>query len=322
MKFPRLPAVVLISFGLLLTSIATAVTPAVKITQVKPVLSTSLSGASGDDVSAITSTAQSIILVGTVEGPGGGWVKSAALGSSDGYIAAIDSKGAYLWDRRLGTGLDDIASAVTQDSAGNYWVVGASTISPPIATPTPSASPTVLNPDGVIVDPVPPTQIALSRIELWSVSPQGSLISSYSLDTPWSVHPQTISITGTKVSITGEISSSGKVKRFTVPFTLGGTFGALVQSPNFPTPTNLSAVVGSSTWKSQLSSGSIPGLPSWRPKAPTQVLLRYSKSGKLTDARFIVGTPLGLRWQKEIGLILITERNARFGLTIVSPLAG
>ena len=322
MKFFRTSLITLTSFALLSTSSALAVTAAIKVTQVKPILSTTLSGASGDDIASVTSTANAIVVVGTVEGPGGGWVASPALGSSDGYIAAIDLTGHRIWDLRLGTVLDDIATAVTQDSAGNYWVVGASTVPLPATSPSPAPTATIANPDGVLVDPVPPIQTALTRLELWSISPVGELISTYSLDTSWSTHPQSITFDGAKLAIAGEIAAASKIKHFAVNFTLGGNFGLLVQSLWRQSISSLNESVGTSTWKSLISSGPILGIPTWKPKTPTQVLLRYAKSGKLTDARFFVGTPLALHWQKEIGLILMSARNGRFGLTIVTPLAG
>ncbi len=50
------------------------------------------------------------------------------LGGSDGFISALDIHGTHLWNLRLGTAGDDVATAGYIDAQGNIWIAGASAI--------------------------------------------------------------------------------------------------------------------------------------------------------------------------------------------------
>jgi len=77
----------------------------------------------------------------------------ASIGGTDGYLTMLDSSLNPVWTHRFGTANDDVATALTRDSAGVIWTVGVSTkqVEPtPVSSPTqsPAVIPT-FNPDGV-----------------------------------------------------------------------------------------------------------------------------------------------------------------------------
>jgi hypothetical protein len=65
-----------------------------------------------------------VAIVGTVESGLVNIVTSPTLGGSDGFISALDKTKKLVWNLRLGSSSDDIATAVTKDREGFFWVVG------------------------------------------------------------------------------------------------------------------------------------------------------------------------------------------------------
>ncbi len=329
-------------------SSAQAVIKTVVVYPVKPISISNLSGGVDDEISGGVVNSKSIVLVGTVSGMGGQWVTSAPLGGSDGFISSIDLAGGHVWDLRLGTAADDIATEVAKDKTGNYWVVGASvasvaspspsplpTVSPSPSesssespTPTPSPSPTFpLNPDGVSVLPDTQSLPALTTLTLWQVGKNGQLLATYSDAFPGAVFPKSILFNGTNFTITGDrVQGEGElatVAGFSVTVTPTGLFASIQSAPASGSPSaELSIAAGTSIWKSFISTTPIPGLAKWAPKKPIPVLIQSTKSGKILAARYFTGKAILLLWQSTPGLILLSEQKDGIGMTIVNPLAG
>jgi hypothetical protein len=319
----------------------------IKVLPIKPIFLAKLTGRNGDQISDALIANGSIIITGTVEGETGDWVNSPALGGSDGFISAVDFTGKRLWDLRLGTQCDDLAISLAKDRTGNFWLLGASNAtgstsqnSPaPTTSTSPSASSgsilistsstTILNPDNVTSEPMPTVPGEFRKIMVWEVDPSGHLLNNYFLNTTAAVSPSSLSFDGTQFIISGQIvqiisgGSNPVIKNFTVTFNPSGSFGELVQS-KFLIPqvkSSLTATHGTTIWKTFISATRIVGLPSWNPKQGIPVLIQYSKSGKILDARYFSGKALFLHWQSKPGLVLLSEQSGGFGLTIVNPLA-
>ena len=99
----------------------------VKMLGLKPLISIQLSQNPNDQVSAMVTSPRAISVVGTSE--------------SVAFISAYDRTGStLLWNLKLGA-IDSVATAVTKDSAGAIWVVGASPVRPdPLPTPSMNSS--------------------------------------------------------------------------------------------------------------------------------------------------------------------------------------
>lgn len=319
-----------------------------KVLPIKPSVIAKLTGRNGDQISDALISNGGIIITGTVEGETGDWVNSPALGGSDGFISELDFTGKRLWDLRLGTQFDDLAISMTKDRTGNFWLLGASnatgSTSQILPTPTTSASPitssgsisistsstTILNPDNVTIEPMPDAPGEFRKIMVWEVDPTGHLLNTYFFNTRSTVSPASLSFDGTQFIISGQIiqinsgSSNPVIKNFTITLDPNGSFGDLVQSKflNPPDKSSLTAMHGTTIWKTFISATRIVGLASWNPKHGIPVLIQYSKRGKILDARYFSGKALFLYWQSKPGLVLLSEQSGGFGLTIVNPPAG
>ncbi len=306
------------------SSVASAATKPVKVIAIKPLKIGTLSGATGDDISSALLTNAAVVLVGTAEGNGGGWITSPALGGTDGFITELDFSGTHLWDLRLGNSGDEIATDVAKDSLGSLWVVGAvNSLSAPSASPTPSTTP--LNPDGVSVDPAPAANLGLTQLTVWKVSRAGQLLATYSLLAPAVINPQHIRFDGSaNFMITGQIAAGASAKNFSVSLDASGSFGVIVQNKLVVAKPLATLIVpaGINNWRIFTSSSAIAGIPSWAPKKATLVAISYSKAGRVLAANSMTGKLRFALWARTPGLVLITEQSTGFGLTIVTPLAG
>jgi len=129
---------------------------------------------------------------------------SLASATTDGFLRAIDSQGNVLWNLPIDSGADDIFTAGTRDRQGNIWIVGASAKSPEI-TPTPTSSPSALNPDAVVLDPETPLRPDMTILKVWKVSSQGALIKELSRDVSQAILPRAVVATANGVAIGGSI---------------------------------------------------------------------------------------------------------------------
>ena len=147
--------ILLISVAFSVMSPAMAAKPVVaKPVVAKPLLPTlDTHFADGDDLAGMIVGATSVNIVGTVETSTTSVITATALGGTDGYVANLDSTGKQVWNIRLGTPSDDVATAMTTDAAGNLWVVGATTIPVPDVS-APVVPLTTINPSQITIQPI------------------------------------------------------------------------------------------------------------------------------------------------------------------------
>lgn len=165
---------------------------------------------------------KTIYLIGTVTG----------VVSTDGFVQALDSTGAVQWSLLLDNGSNEIATAVTSDSAGNIWVVGSgqtpntspSPLVSPSQTATPAPTPTALNPDGITSDPLVPMRKDLTSLTLWKISPAGVLLATYSTEIAAPFLVRSAIVVSNSIAVVGIISTTSGHAGFLVQSDLSGTF--------------------------------------------------------------------------------------------------
>jgi len=180
-----------------------------------------------DEISDISLTPVSIFLTGTTESASSTWIGGPLGGLSDGFVANYSSLGAPLWNVRLGSAANEIATSTAIDVDGNLWVVGAGTA---ITFPTPlAAQGKALNPDNVLLDPVQPSNSPLNRIKLWQVNSTGNLLNTFEFVSENVIHPKKILITGANLIILGDTYEKSAVKGFFISVTKTGVFSPIIK---------------------------------------------------------------------------------------------
>lgn len=286
-----------LALGLAVTTPAFAATkiptPQLKVIPLSPTVSTNLSA--GDEVQQMITAPGNIYLVGTVETTSSNLITSTPLGGSDGFIVALGPSGVRLWDLRLGTASDDVASAGYVDASGNIWIAGSSAVS--TATPAPG----------------------LNQITIWEISSAGALENTYSknlsdIDIPTSIVPK-----GVNLVVTGKSSKPG-LPTFTITLTLVGKMSdpKSVAIPIAANPGLLTATSAAYIWQNFVTKRPIAGVTGIPLHHTTTVLIDNSiKTRTLKSVFSIQGAPLILRYQIGIGIIALTEGSGTFYLTII-----
>jgi hypothetical protein len=180
-----------------------------------------------DEISDISLTPVGIVITGTTESASSTWLSGSLGGLSDGFIANYSSLGAPLWNLRLGSTANEIATSSAIDVDGSIWVVGAGTS---ITTPTPSsAQGKALNPDNVVLDPAQPTNTPLNRIKLWQVNSTGNLLNTFEFTSESIIHPKKILINGANLIVVGDSYEKPAVKGFYISVTKTGVFSPIIK---------------------------------------------------------------------------------------------
>ena len=369
-----------------------------------------------DEISDISLTPVSIVLTGTTESASSTWIGGTLGGLSDGFIANYSSLGAPLWNLRLGSVANEIATSSAIDIDGSIWVVGAGTA---ITTPTPlAAQGKALNPDNVVLDPVQPASTPLNRIKLWQVTSTGNLLNTFEFTSENIILPKKILIAGTNLIILGDSYEKSAVRAFYISATKTGVFSPIVKYGIKSTQINSAlsnsdgsiTVVGSSadlllkakplskadavtlkistsgvlqqvaratlksttrtwnsittgllqggkvsysnkteaaitkfsalskptwnvrylskspalvassknSWATFISSGVIKGVPTWKPKTATPVLLELGKKGEVISAYTLSAPAVVIAANNEIGTVVITDSGVSFGLVVIN----
>jgi hypothetical protein len=292
------------------------ITKPITVTQLVPTLSTNF--ASGDDLSQLLPAQTAIYLTGTIESNTVSVVSSALLGGTDGYLVSLDATGKHLWDLRLGTTNDDLATTMTTDSYGNIWVAGASTIPTPPSTPssTPAAT---LNPAQVNAQPVTQPPVGFQRILVWEITSAGVLLNTYSTDFVDVAVPSVITLKNKVFTISG-FSTNTKLNKFSLTMSATGKFGVpsfTTQRISLPSPV---VMVKSPkyTWQSFLTTGGIQGVSGFKPKTPTSVLIKSSlKSGAIASVYSFAGTLISMNYLAGTGIVLATTYGQSEYITII-----
>jgi hypothetical protein len=369
-----------------------------------------------DEISDISLTPVGIVLTGTTESTSSTWLNGSLGGLSDGFIANYSSLGAPLWNLRLGSIANEIATSTAIDTDGSIWVVGAGTA---ITTPTPLASQSkALNPDNVVLDPLQSANTPLNRIKLWQVNSTGNLLNTFEFISESIIHPKKILISGTNLIILGDSYENSAVSGFYISATKTGVFSPIVKYGIKSTQINSAlsnsdgsiTAVGSSgelllkvkplskadaitlkisasgvlqqvaratlksttrtwssidagllqggkvsysnkteaaitkfsalskptwnvrylskssaliasgknSWATFVSSGVIKGIPSWKPKNATPVILELGKKGEVISSYTLPAPAVAIAANNEIGTVVITDSGVSFGLVVIN----
>ena len=369
-----------------------------------------------DEVSDISLTPVSVVLTGTTESASSTWISGSLGGLSDGFVVSYSSLGAPLWNLRLGSAANEIATSTAIDIDGSIWVAGAGTA---ITTPTPSTTQgKALNPDNVVLDPLQPSNTPLNRIKLWQVSSNGNLLNTFEVVSENIIHPKKLLISGPNLIIVGDIYEKSAVKGFYITATKTGVFSPIIKYGIKSTQINsalsgsdgsiiavgssgdlllktkpiskIDAVTlkisatgllqqaaratlksttrtwssidsgllqggkvsysnktesaitkfsalnkpvwnvrylskstalvtsGKNSWATFISSGLIKGVPTWKPKAATPVLLELGKKGEVVTSYTLTAPAVAIASNNEIGTAVITDSGASFGLVLIN----
>ncbi len=180
-----------------------------------------------DQVSDLLLTPTAISIIGTTEAATSSWIAGNLGGRSDGFISTFSKTGSPLWNLRLGGINSEMATSAALDADGSIWIVGASAQA---VNTTPSPTPTnILNPDKVIIEPIPGAATSLNRLNIWQVSATGQLLNSFETQTASIVNPQKIIVTATGLAIFGDLHEKATVKGFFVSVSKAGLFTAPVK---------------------------------------------------------------------------------------------
>jgi len=387
---------------------------AASIIEVKSKLDLSYSG--NDEVSDLLLTKNSISLIGTTEAATSTWISGTLGGNSDGFISTFSNTGAPLWNLRLGSTSNEIATSAALDIDNSIWVTGSSSIT---TTATPSPTPTkVLNPDNVEIAPSAPIAAPLSKLNLWQISSSGQLLNSFETQTAGVIQPQRVLTTPNGLAIFGNIYEKSTVKGFFTTVSKSGAFtplikygvkqtqfisailnsdgsftvvgkstdlllkvkplskgdaitlkisakgvlqqvaratlknttrswesistgllqGGLVKYSNkseaaitkfsalgkpvwndrFSATTAALVVASTNFWATFVSTGAISGIPTWKPKTPTAVVLELGKKGEVISASSLSGIPVAISRNNEIGTVVITDSGTSFGIVLIN----
>ena len=75
---------------------------------------------------------------------------------------------------------------------------------------------------------------------------------------------------------------------------------------------------GSNSWATYISSGAIKGVPAWKPKAATPVLIEFGKKGEVISSHTLSAPAVAIAANNEIGTVVITDSGVAFGLVVVN----
>jgi hypothetical protein len=78
------------------------------------------------------------------------------------------------------------------------------------------------------------------------------------------------------------------------------------------------ATVNKNSWTTFVSSGAIKGIPAWKPKVATSVLLELGKKGEVISAHTLTAPAVAISSNNEIGTVVITDSGVSFGLVVVN----
>jgi len=302
-----------LAFLLLITiSNANAATKSILVTPLATSFALSLSG--GDQLSDVLTNSSGTFLIGTIETSTSTLVTSPAIGgSSDGFISSFSYTGQQLWSLRLGTPLDDVATAGYIDSLGNIWVAGATAIPTPQVAPTPLA-PNTVNPSQIQVAPATPPTSGLKRLVVWEISQSGSLLNTYTADSTDVLLPSAITLNLKKITVSG-VSNSSSANSFESTVSPIG-LSQIKLSKQKTLPSKAVTIIKSSvySWQSFATTKPIPGISGFKPKGLTSVLIKSSLKGGISELFTFSGKLVSLKYQPGFGLVLATNDQGTYNL--------
>ena len=275
---------------------AQAVTkPSILLTSLAPTVATNFSG--GDEVSQILTSPSAVFLLGTIETTSSPLVTSTTLGGSDGFITALNFGGGRLWDLRVGSSGDDVATAGCIDSAGNIWIAGSSAIATTVV-----GGATELN-----------------RLTIWEVSPTGLLLNTFTKDLAEVDVPTSITLKGANFIIQG-ISNKVGFPTFLASLTPLGKIGVLKPLSGVPatTPQIFTAKSSAYLWQGFVAKRAIKGVKGISLHPRTDLLLKLSlKDKSLKGAYSLTGAAVAMQYQSGLGVVVLSQGASSYFLTIL-----
>ena len=300
---------------------APATASVIKVLPSKPIITAVSPLGSGDQIADFSVNSTLIAAVGTVETGLANLVTSPTLGGSDGFITTLDKNRKFNWNLRLGSSNDDIATAITKDNAGFFWVVGAT--SKPAETSTVVLDNSVVNLDSVTVDAALSPKNSLTRLALWKVGVNGQLSQSFFYDATGIIAPTEIVLSGTGLIIIGNLTNELTTQQFSITADLAGVFSGLkLGKVATPKPVAIETIkAGANKITSFISKTTIVDIPSWRAKRPTPVIVKYTSKGKALAANSLPGKVKKVMWQSGIGTVVLVEENFDNQIHVLSNMA-
>jgi hypothetical protein len=293
-----------------LSIISPTASAAIKVLPSKPAITAISPAGSGDQISDLALSSNLLAVVGTVETGLIDLVTSPTLGGSDGFISTFDRSKKLIWNLRLGSSSDDIATAVTRDREGFFWVVGAT--SKPIETTTVTIDTSAVNLDSVTAENAVTPQNALNRLVLWKIGSNGEISQTYFSDVNGLIAPTAITLSGASLRIVGSFTEGAQTQQFSISASLTGEFSEIklgkILTPKPPAIARIKA--GPNRITSFISKTTIIDIPSWRAKKPTPVIVKYTNKGKALAANSLPGKVKKVLWQSGIGAAVLVEVNS------------
>lgn len=283
---------------------------AIKVLPSKPAINAVSPTGSGDQISDLALNSNLLAVVGTVESGLVDFVTSPTLGGSDGFISTFDKSRKLIWNLRLGSASDDIATAITKDREGFFWVVGST--SRPTDTATAAIDSSAVNLDLVSVEkPITPKN-TLNRLVLWKIGSNGEVAQTFFSDVNGLIAPAAITLSGASLKVVGRITEQERTQQFSISASLAGVFSELIigkiLTPKPPAIERIKA--GRNRITSFISKTTIVDIPSWRAKKPTPVIVKYTNKGKALAANSLPGKVKKVLWQSGIGAAVLVEVNS------------
>lgn len=293
-----------------LSIISSNASAAIKVLPSKPAITAVSPAGSGDQISDLALNSNLLAVVGTVETGLADFVTSPTLGGSDGFISTFDRSKKLIWNLRLGSASDDIATAITRDREGFFWVVGAT--SRPTDTATVAIDASAINLDLISVEkPISPKN-TLNRLVLWKIGSNGEIAQTFFSDVNGLIAPTAITLSGASLKVVGNITEQERTEQFSISASLAGVFSEIIigkiLTPKPPAIERIKA--GPNRITSFISKTTIVDIPIWRAKKPTPVIVKYTNKGKALAANSLPGKVKKVLWQSGIGAAVLVEVNS------------
>ena len=128
--------------------------------------------------------------------------------STDGFVKSVDETGATRWALALDSGVNEIVTSATKNSAGEIWIVGSS--AKPANVETSTALPVIpaLNPDSVTAEAELPLRNDLTQVIAWRISSAGTLLQTLTYDMGAAVLVRSAVTTDLGIAIAGTYLTS------------------------------------------------------------------------------------------------------------------